>query len=1144
MNRVFSVVWNASLQVWAVVSELAHRAGKSVTTCRTEPVADGASTPGQHAVLHAALAATLLGFGGAAAAACTTSGLVITCDGASTHELQVGTGASTPEHTSVIVNSNAPDTVEHPAISTRDRPAISIGNNSSIVLRDKAVVQNSASTGSNGSYGTGANTIELGWNNTLTIGEGAKVLSLGLSGQAEAINPIGTGNVIVNNGEIRSSGGGGAFWFEATAGSNTIVNGKTGIIQFTGGSDNIMGVSGTMALDFTNKGQILGSLTFANGDDRLSIHDGSSITGTINGGGGTNTLALGGTGTDSFDKAFSNFQNLVKEDSGTWTYQNVLPGSSITSTRVAGGTLVLGKDASTYGGSMTVDAAGTLETSASFAPLAITDNGIVRFAQPAAGSYTGLLTGSGGIEKTGAGTLSLTRDQAITGTTTISAGTLQLGIGGTAGKVDGPIVDNAALAINRSDAVTFGAPISGTGRVSQIGTGTTTFTADNTYAGGTAISSGTLKLGNGGTAGSVVGDIANDAALVIHRSNALTLGGVISGSGTVDQVGTGTTTFTGDNTYTGGTTISGGALQLGDGGSTGSVKGNILNDGTLVLNRSNTLQLQGVVSGSGALQQVGSGTTVLSGANSYGGATAVDAGTLKGGAANAFSAPSAHTVAAGATLDTGGFNQSVASLRNAGTVNLLSGAAGSTLTVNGAYVGNGGVLSLGTVLGGSGSLSDRLVLNGPGASASGKTTVRITNLGGLGGQTVGNGIEVVSALGGATTTAQTTRDAFALANGHVDAGAFEYRLHAADATGAGENWYLRSTMTVAQPALLAVPPVLEGVNPPKPQPTASVPTYRAEVPLFAALPAQLRQADLAMLGNLHRRVGDEAAPAAASAGGATGGRQAWARAIYTDLDIRQDGVAEAQSQGHVSGVQAGTDLLASGNWRAGIYVGTLDGSAQVVGNARGLIASVGSNDLQSRYFGGYATWMGSDGLYADAVLQGARHSYTVQPNGNPNVDGKSNSVTASIETGKAFPLGEGWTIEPQAQLVHQSNSFDNVLIGGAVVTQDASGGWIGRLGVRVKGDVATAAGRLQPYGRFNVYHGSSGTDVATFIGPAASTPIGSATGYTSTEVAAGMTLALTPATTLYGEVGQLFSASGDAKVKSSVQGSVGVRVSW
>src|SRR5690606_15639982 len=159
-------------------------------------------------------------------------------------------------------------------------------------------------------------------------------------------------------------------------------------------------------------------------------------------------------------------------------------------------------------------------------------------------------------------------------------------------------------------------------------------------------------------------------------------------------------------------------------------------------------------------------------------ATHVAQGTLKAGAVNTLSAASAHSVASGATLDLAGFSQSIASLANGGTVSLVGATGGTTLTVTGAYVGNGGVLSLGTVLNGAGP-SDRLVLDGAAAAASGRTTVQITNLGGLGALTSGNGIEVITARNGATTTAQTTQDAFSLANGHVDAGAYEYRLYAA-----------------------------------------------------------------------------------------------------------------------------------------------------------------------------------------------------------------------------------------------------------------------------------------------------------------------------------------------------------------------------
>jgi outer membrane autotransporter protein len=81
----------------------------------------------------------------------------------------------------------------------------------------------------------------------------------------------------------------------------------------------------------------------------------------------------------------------------------------------------------------------------------------------------------------------------------------------------------------------------------------------------------------------------------------------------------------------------------------------------------------------GGLIKIGTGTLTLSGANTYTGPTAVNAGTLQAGAVNAFSSASAFTVASGAILDLAGFNQAIGSLAGAGSVTL--GAA--TLTTNG-----------------------------------------------------------------------------------------------------------------------------------------------------------------------------------------------------------------------------------------------------------------------------------------------------------------------------------------------------------------------------------------------------------------------------------------------------------------------------
>ena len=93
--------------------------------------------------------------------------------------------------------------------------------------------------------------------------------------------------------------------------------------------------------------------------------------------------------------------------------------------------------------------------------------------------------------------------------------------------------------------------------------------------------------------------------------------------------------------------------------------------------------------------------------------------------------------------------------------------------------------------------------------------------------------------------------------------------------------------------------------------------------------------------------------------------------------------------------------------------------------------------------------------------------------------------------------------------------------------------------------MTSVAGPMQPYGRFNIYRSSGGTDTARFTTQSASTSITAKTGYTSGELAAGVTLKLTTAVSVYGEFGKVFKLGGaDTQVKSSVQGSVGVKMAF
>src|SRR6516225_4392019 len=309
------------------------------------------------------------------------------------------------------------------------------------------------------------------------------------------------------------------------------------------------------------------------------------------------------------------------------------------------------------------------------------------------------------------------------GATSIGAGsTLNLGTGGLAGAIVTPAIANDGQIIaNFTDALTLAAAISGAGALSKAGSGTLILTGSNTYGGGTTITGGTLQLGNGGASGSITGDVVDNGTFAINRSDTFAFGGVISGTGTFAQIGPGTTILTAANTYSGGTAINGGALAVAADANLGAASGGLaFGGGTLqflsgfTTNRAVTLNaaggsfdtngnnaaLGGPISGAGGLTKLGSGALTLLGSSSYTGATAVNAGTLRAGAANAFAPGSAFTVAAGAALDLNGFNQSIGSLAGAGSVTvgaatLTTGSDNTSTTFSGTISGTGGLTKIG-----------------------------------------------------------------------------------------------------------------------------------------------------------------------------------------------------------------------------------------------------------------------------------------------------------------------------------------------------------------------------------------------------------------------------------------------------------------
>ncbi|WP_247870290.1 autotransporter-associated beta strand repeat-containing protein [Ochrobactrum sp. CGA5] len=122
--------------------------------------------------------------------------------------------------------------------------------------------------------------------------------------------------------------------------------------------------------------------------------------------------------------------------------------------------------------------------------------------------------------------------------------------------------------------------------------------------------------------------------LNFNTTDGTTVHAAISGVGTINQIA-GTTVFTGDNSAFAGTmNITGGALQLGNGGTTGNLAVDVstgtdaTHKGTLAFDRSDAVTFSNVVSGTGSLVQMGTGTTTLTKDNSYSGGTTISGGTL------------------------------------------------------------------------------------------------------------------------------------------------------------------------------------------------------------------------------------------------------------------------------------------------------------------------------------------------------------------------------------------------------------------------------------------------------------------------------------------------------------------------------------
>jgi len=499
---------------------------------------------------------------------------------------------------------------------------------------------------------------------------------------------------------------------------------------------------------------------------------------------------------------------------------------------------------------------------------------------------------------------------------------------------------------------------------------------------------------------------------------------------------------------------------------------------------------------------------------------------------------------------------------NAVGVALATGGFKTLTTVN--YVGAGGTLGLNTFLGADNSASDRLVING--GSATGISSLHITNAGGPGAETTGNGILVVEVTNGGTTEP----GAFTLA-GEARAGAFDYRLFRGapndpPADPIANDWFLRSTF-VNGPGGPEEP--IGPTPPPEVLPPGVFPIIGPELATYGVVQPIARQIGLTTLGSLHERVGDAAADAACLNATPDDGaaftkappapnscRQAvWGRLFGQQIDNHYQAFADPRASGQVAGIQTGIDvwrgsLIPGHSDTAGFYFAYGNGHVSVDGLVTNPAATAyvlqhtGSVNLNAYSLGGYWTHYGPTGWYIDAVLQGSFY------NGDASTQFASlptngTGFTSSLEAGYPIPLpwfGPRFVLEPEGQIIWQQLSFRDGNDGLGAVALGTTSGASGRLGLRGKWTINDPAGRVwQPYVLANVWR-DFGADSTTLFGP---DPVPLLEQATRVEFAGGLSAKIRPGLSLYAQAGYQFATSGtDGGRRDGVRGDLGVHYAW
>ncbi|EEA5308885.1 autotransporter outer membrane beta-barrel domain-containing protein [Salmonella enterica subsp. enterica serovar Senftenberg] len=835
------------------------------------------------------------------------------------------------------------------------------------------------------------------------------------------------------------------------------------------------------------------------------------------------------TGGD-FDNAISGSGQVVKSGDETLTLSGA--NSYTGGTLISGGTLV----------ATSVEALGSGD---------VTDNAVLEL--NTGGTFDNAISGSGQVVKSGDKTLTLSGANSYTGGTTISGGTLVASNVEALGSGD---IDNyASLQLNASgqfvtaNLTTHDNAITAIGAGSALRANTLTQEANSTLAvhltdsnSGAIVTAdranlgGTLDItGIGNVAKSWTRDayaytlIDSDSAIDsdfaqftvagmdAKQVDFLTVDGRVNAADDTRYDVTASLSWYADSDNA--ATDAHGTFTLSEQGHSFTLN-TALTDVDATLNPDSATDWDGK-----SLIKRGAGTLILGAQNTYSGDTDVQEGTLwLAETATIGSAGSAQAVNIAANAAFGGHNATVnGHVNNQGslyfvdtfTVNgdvvnssaMISGSdqPNNTLTIAGNYTGNDGHLYLNTQLGDDSSPTDKLIVTG---DTAGSTTLHITNVNGLGAQTV-NGIEVIE-VGG-----QSDGD-FTLYKGHVDINAWTYTLKqdggdvtppddGGDVTPPDDGGDVTppddgGEVTPPDDGGDVTPPDDDGevtppddggdVTPPDDDGditppdggdvTPVTPQYRADIGVY--LGNQWMARNLQMQ-TLYDREGSQYRSADGSVWMRFKAGKAESQAVNGNVDIDSD----------YSQFQLGGDILTWSDGAQSVTVGLMgsyiNASTDSTGNRGADGSQFSANGSVDGYnLGLYATWFADAqshrGAYIDSWYQYGAYNNSVDNDGLSASRYDSAAHAVSLETGYRYDIAlsnrNTVSLTPQAQVTWQRYSADTVIDdGGTRISGQNDDSWTTRLGVRVDGKLYKDSGRIQPFMEVNWLHASDNAS-ATF----------------------------------------------------------------